>query len=124
MFNINIDLGIEIVFQLSLEKTIIIFFSPHTFEFEYFEFVTLFTNTVTQSVLIERNKNFDCICNEESDCQQRGKSIYRICVPRLIIFVRNNCMIFILLSYICTQFTNPIDLNLKNIHTKNCNSLN
>ena len=91
---------------------------------EYFEFVTLFTNTVTQSVLIERNKNFDCICNEESDCQQRGKSIYRICVPRLIIFVRNNCMIFILLSYICTQFTNPIDLNLKNIHTKNCNSLN
>ena len=124
MFNINIDLGIEIVFQLSLEKTIIIFFTPHTFEFEYFEFVTLFTNTVTQSVLIERNKNFDCICNEESDCQQRGKSIYRICVPRLIIFVRNNCMIFILLSYICTQFTNPIDLNLKNIPTKNCNSLN
>ena len=124
MFNINIDLGIEIVFQLSLEKTIITFFSPHTFEFEYFEFVTLFTNTVTQSVLIERNKNFDCICNEESDCQQRGKSIYRICVPRLIIFVRNNCMIFILLSYICTQFTNPIDLNLKNIPTKNCNSLN
>ena len=84
---------------------------------------TLFTNTVTQSVLIERNKNFDCICNEESDCQQRGKSIYRISVPRLIIFVRSNCMIFILLSYICTQFKNPIDLNLQNIHTKNCNPL-
>lgn len=121
----NIDLGIEIV----LEKTIMSYCFYPIFsillDLNILNLLaTLYTNTVTQSVLIERNKNFDCICNEESDCQQRGKSIYRISVPRLIIFVRSNCMIFILLSYICTQFTNPIDLNLQNIHTKNCNPLN